>query len=213
MIKYIYPPRPMLFLREAIPTLNLSEYCVQLKLNDTRQIIIYTPEKGVELFTRHNTPHKAYRPKKDTIEQFMALPFDKTKQQIFDSLLMHSKNETVKDTWVLMDWLVKDGLYQLGTGFFKRDLQLDGLGTRQIEQGTGMRLAWEYSPNMWKSISYMGNMAGPLMDSYEKYWEKNQLVEGIVLKSLDRPLRIHSAQGGCDWAFKVRYKKEGVYTF
>ncbi|RLA66588.1 MAG: hypothetical protein DRQ88_06040 [Epsilonproteobacteria bacterium] len=205
--KFIFPPRPLLFKREAVENL-IGNFKFQLKLDDTRSLVTYTPEKGLVLFTRHGEGHKAYSPSKEVVEQFYSLPWDKNKTQVWDTLLLHNKNELVKDTWILMDILVKDGEYLLNSKFKEREIYLDSLGKKIVEKVTGLGLAYAYTPKIWRAKSFPMSQFDSIWKSIENLWSNQKIIEGVVVKNLNGKLAYHFYSDKCNWQFKVRLPKK-----
>ena len=209
---YIYPPRPQLYSKEDITKLFASgEYYCQLKLDDTRNLIIVCPNE-IQMYNRHNEKHKAYsKPHQALIDALNLLKLDRTKYHVFDSLLLHSKNKLVKDTVVLMDILVHDSEYLLDSTYedrYQTLFKICGKPTN-MERHSGLALALEVRPLLWLAKNYE--------DGFEFLWKKwervfisgQRIVEGLVFKKKKGKLGYHYSSDKCTWMGKTRYEKKG----
>lgn len=210
---YVYPPRPKLYSSTDLDFFG-KNYVAQLKLNDTRNVIFIHPDGKIEFRTRHKEPHKAYtRPHPKLIEALQGLGLPKGAFHVLDSLLLHSKTKHVKDTVCLMDILVYNGEYLLGSTFEEREKLLKQVcgNPRRLEQHSGLELALEIKPLLWLAKSYdMGFQS--IWEHWQKVFESGeQIVEGLVFKLRAGKLGYHFNDDKCSWMGKIRYAKEGIY--
>lgn len=211
---YIYPPRPNLFHQEDIPFFSSNGYIAQLKLDDTRNLIIVGPD-CFEMRTRHHTKHLAYaNPHPELVEQVRNLKLDLSKYHVFDSLLLHSKNALVKDTVSLIDILVYNSEYLFGETFESRANLLSEVcrNPKKLENDSKLGLALKVSDKVWLAKNYTSGFR-KLWEKWEKVFVGGQkIVEGLVFKKLDGRLGYHFSSDKCGWCGKIRYAKKN-YSF
>lgn len=211
---YIYPPRPNLFHQDDIPFFSDNGYIAQLKLDDTRNLIIVGPD-CLEMRTRHDTKHIAYsKPHPELAEQIMSLKLDYSKYHVFDSLLLHSKNALVKDTVSLIDILVYDSEYLYGETFGNRTKLLSEVcnNPKKLENISKLGLGLKVFNKVWLAKNYTSG--------FQKLWEKwgktftegQKIVEGLVFKKIEGKLDYHFSSDKCSWSGKIRYAKKN-YSF
>jgi ATP-dependent DNA ligase len=205
----------MLGHEENFKELDDGSFVLQLKLDDTRNLIIIKPGLEIEMWNRHQERHKAYsKPHPKLIESIKNLGLDETKYHVFDSLLLHNKNALVKDTVVLIDILVHNSEYLIQTTFKERDELLEKIcgHPKRLEQHSGLELGLEVTPLLWKAKSYTTNFQ-EIFDKFRKVFEGGQkIVEGVVLKRLNGRLDYHLNTDKCKWQIKMRYSKKN-YDF
>jgi hypothetical protein len=212
---YIYPPRPLLFSKADINgSLSNGDWIAQLKLDDTRTLLVFHPDGTIQFWNRHKELQKAYsRPHPKLIESLKSLKLPAKKFYVFDALLLHSKNTLVKDTICLIDVLVYDNEYLLGSTFAKREeLLLKICGhPKRLEVHTGLELALEVTPMLWVAKSYKKDFE-ILFKKWEKVFKEGQrIVEGLVFKRKDGQLGYHLSSEDANWLGKIRFPKEGIY--
>lgn len=202
--RYIYPPRPKFYAIEDIESFQ-GDWYAQLKLNDTRSLIVVHPNGEIVLWNRHKEQQKAYRDLHPKLKEgLQSLNLVKGKFYIFDGLLMHNKTRFVKNTICLMDILVYSGKYLMGTSYEERYKLLQSICNfpDKIEQDSGLELGLEVSPLLWLSKNYEIGFTG-LWKKWEKI--KNAAVEGLVFKRKNGKLAYHFNNDKCDWQGKVRF--------
>jgi hypothetical protein len=213
--KFIFPPRPNLYDPDQLEFFDNGEYWAQLKLDDTRNLIIMEPSGEIKLFTRHKTAHKAYsKPHPNLIAALSALKLEKGKYQVFDSLLMHSKNALVKDTVVLMDMLVYNSDYLYLVEYEDRyDMLKKVCGNpKKLEKDSSLELALKVTEHLWLAKNYEKDFR-KLFNKWEGVFKDGQrIVEGLVFKQKTGKLEYHFNSEKCSWMYKVRYPKKN-YDF
>ena len=213
--KFIFPPRPNLYDPDQLEFFESGDWWAQLKLDDTRNLIIMCPDGEVKLFTRHKTAHKAYcKPHPDLIAALNSLPLEKGKYQVFDSLLMHNKNALVKDTVVLMDILVYNSDYLYLVDYEDRyDILAKICGKpKSLEKESGLALALKVNEHLWLAKNYEKDFRKLFEKWGTTFKDGQRIVEGLVFKKKDGKLEYHFNSEKCTWMYKVRYPKKN-YSF
>lgn len=123
---FIYPPRP------AKDPISRAQWAyprkygmvAQYKLGDSRNELSYLPDGSYEMFTRHGTPHKAYKVPAFLDAEIRAarklLGLSANQWSYLDGGVLHSKHPTIDNTIVIWDILVRDDEYLLGTTYEER---------------------------------------------------------------------------------------------
>jgi len=195
MHNYIYPPRP----KTSVPRTetNTSQsywgnlgFVAQFKYNGTRTGIYTNTTNSpahFEFLSRHKST-LSYQPPADLLRQldvvFELLGLDKSKDNVIDCELLHSKHRAVKDTLVIYDILVRDGEHLVGTTYKERYDFLHSSHIKDRWMFNGHDLAVCLQPNVMLARSY-----GPA--DWSIMWDKIDAVnkpfdqpflEGVVLK-------------------------------
>ena len=209
--KFIFPPRPNLYDPDKLEFFDDGTYWAQLKLDDTRNLIIIEPDGNVKLFNRHKSAHKAYcNPHPDLISALSSVKTEKGKYQVYDSLLLHSKNALVKDTVVLMDILVYNSDYLYLVDYEDRYSILEGIcgKPKSLEKDTGLALALKVSEHLWLAKNYESGFRDLFNKWGEVFKDGQRIVEGLVFKKKSGKLEYHFNSEQCSWMYKVRYPKK-----
>ena len=213
---YIHPPRPQLYNKDSIPKLfNNGDWWAQIKLDDTRNLIILKPDGGIDLYNRHAEKHRGYcNPHPDLIKSFDSLALDRTKYQVFDSLLLHNKNALVKDTIVLMDILVYDGDYLYQVSYEDRYGILNKVCNTptELEKKSGLELGMKVTDKLWLIQNFEGDFEALYKKWETKFLNGQRIVEGLVFKKKAGGLGYHFTSDKCNWQGKIRYPKKN-YDF
>ena len=207
--RYIYPPRPS----SAMPYEDSDGYRgggwkAQLKLNGTRNLIVFNPDGGVEFYNRHAAHHKAWTAPDWMVEEIRErFCVKKGKWSIIDSELLHSKHTSVKDTLYVFDILVLDGRYLVGTSYEDRFAMLSevcGRPTTEVAGFDGMVL--EIGRGLWMATV----IDEPKWDAAWALSERivgneKPIIEGLVFKRAKAMLDFgHSAANNGLWMVRCR---------
>jgi hypothetical protein len=172
--QYIFPPRP----QDAIPLDEARLFAdmgwiAQLKYNDSRCLIKYKPGGIPEMWNRHAERFRTYNAPDWLLDQLAKLHnrlgLSKTDWSLLDGGLLDQKHSAIKDTIVIWDILVLDGLHLLGSTYEDRYNFL--LNT--LTGGVNHTVPWLYShkshgpldfgvrldDNVFMPRNYQGNRA------------------------------------------------------
>ena len=194
---FVFPPRP----EKAIPPEMLifysdRGYVAQCKKNGTCSVIIVSPEKILEAYTRHGELHKAWKPNYQSpcLRKFFELP---EQWFIFVGELLHSKGTGEKDTLYLFDLLVSQSNSLVGKTFIQRQDLLFNLWPIQKDE----RFDYcEVDDRLWLSKPLIGVNFLEVFNSL-----KDTSDEGLVLKNPIAPLEICGRQSNNQsWQVKCR---------
>lgn len=236
---YIFPPR-------AQDTIPISEtgifaqlgWIAQLKYNDSRTLIKYQPGEPPELWNRHGEKFRTYKTP-DTLTQQLEhihqkLGLSKTSWSLLDGGVLDQKHNAIKNTIVIWDILVMDGLHLLGSTYQDRYNFLQG----KLDTGTpwmfkDFDFGRKITDNTLMPRNYTGNIAGtatndgnPQGDAWHVLWKEvintaNQpyttgkpgdknydckpILEGLVFKNGDGKLtRGMKEKNNSEWMVKSR---------
>lgn len=215
---YIYPPRS----QDAIPVRDATIYAqldweAQYKYNDSRCLIKYNGNT-IELWNRHAEQFRNYNAPDNLLDQLShvrdKLGLSRDTWSLLDGGLLHAKHAAIKNTVVIWDILVLDGVHLLGSTYKDRHDFLTGnltTPTNSWEFG-GQDLGLKVTDDILIPRNYKGNLAGTTDndgnqpgDAWISLWEQvivpiNQpyptnspLLEGLVFKNplgkLERGMR------------------------
>lgn len=205
---YLFPPRPVLFTRHDLERLTNGEWVAQLKLDDTRNLIIVNKD-GVQMWNRHHELQK-YQPSPELAQELAKLNIKKT--MVLDTLLLHHKNKLIKNTLVIIDIMVHNNEYLFQSEYADRYNKLASIfNPASPESYSGLELGLECSKHIWLMQNFDTGFL-KLFNKWEKTFNSGQrLVEGLVLKNKSGKLGFHYNSDKCDWQGKVRFPKEGIY--
>lgn len=207
IFRYIYPPRPDLYHESMLPMLERNKDNVaQKKLNGTRTEVVIHPNGKIEIWDRHKSLQKAYKLSPEMKESLLALKKGKG-FYIFDGELLNNKVKGIKDILVLYDILVEDSQYQFEVSYEKRYEKLKKLFN--IKKKKADLYGFKFTPNLYLIENYKKDF----QKIFEKFKNKFDVIEGLVIKNIKRPLDYHYFTDKCDWCGKVRYPKKGIYHF
>jgi hypothetical protein len=122
---YIFPPRAQdaIPLSEAAIFANLG-WIAQFKYNDSRCLIKYQPGQTPELWNRHAEQFRTYQAPDRLTQQLeevhTRLGLSKTAWSLIDGGLFNDKHAAIKNTIVIWDILVMDGIHLLGSTYLDR---------------------------------------------------------------------------------------------
>ena len=192
---YTWPPRP----ENAIPDSMLDKYesegwAAQVKKNGTCSLA-FSNGSEVIFKTRHNEDHKAWTPGAEHKEFFKSLSRN-GQWCVFEAELLHSKGNSVKNTWYIFDILVWQGDYLVGTTFAQRQTLLQEIFKGKLKEGNADH--WVIEDKIW--------LAKPLKD-FKKTWEGlvHTEDEGIVLKDPNAKLKLcNKPNSNVGWQLKCR---------
>lgn len=207
--RYIYPPRP----QTAIPYEDSAgyrggEWKAQLKLNGTRNLIVFKPDGGIEFYNRHAARHKAWTaPDWMVAEIRKQFRVEKGKWSIIDSELLHSKHASVKDTLYVFDILVLNSRYLVKTSYEDRfamlakvsgqpTAEVAGFGGMVREIGCGLWMATVIDEPEWDAAWALSERIVGM---------ENPIIEGLVFKRTKALLDFgHSAVNNGSWMVRCR---------
>lgn len=192
---YVWPPRP----ENAIPDTMLDSYeekgwSGQVKKNGTCSLA-FSNGTDVVFKTRHNEDHKAWTPGAEHKAFFKSLSRD-GQWCVFEAELLHSKGNSVKNTWYIFDIIVWQGDYLVGTTFNQRQALLQEIFKGKLKEGNADH--WVIEDKIW--------LAKPIKD-FRKTWEGlvHSEDEGIVLKDPNAKLKLCNKQNSnAGWQLKCR---------
>lgn len=193
---FMYPPRP----ENAVSPTMLDFYekrnwVATLKKNGTCSEIIVPPNKDLMLFTRHNEPHKAWKPdfKSPSLRKFLDLP---NEWFTFVGELLHSKGTGHKDTLYLFDIIVANSSPLWGVTFEDRQKLLFSLWPITKDEQVSH---CEVDERLWLSKSITGNFS----NIFKNLTDPED--EGLVLKNPHATLEICGRQSNNQsWQVKCR---------
>ncbi len=204
---YIYPPRA----NEVIPIADTTfhaqqDWIAQYKYNDSRCLIKYTGNT-IQLWNRHAEQFRNYNAPDTLLDQLShvrdKLGLSRDSWSLLDGGLLHAKHAAIKNTIVVWDALVLDGVHLLGSTYRARHNFLAGnLTSQESWEFNGHDLGMKVTSDILIPRNYAGNLAGtidndgnPPGDAWLSLWEQviitiNQpypanspLLEGLVLKN------------------------------
>ncbi len=193
---YLYPPRP----EKVISVNQLDVYAkkgfiAQVKKNGTSNIIIISPDKQINCFTRHNAKHKAWTLTEKSSAVFKKIPG--SGWYVIAAELMHSKGGGIRDTNYIYDILVNDGEYLIGASLSDRLSMLQRIFLRGKKAETQSHFIID--PNTWLAKSYTERFY-TLFKSLTKSED-----EGLVIKDPCAPLALCGREGNNhNWQVKCR---------
>ena len=209
---FLYPPRPT----SAVPISMLKFYeskgwIAQHKKNGTCTVLYVSPEKEVLVRTRHDTPHKAWKPTEKSTGIFKTLPGDKWYALVVE--VLHSKTSKVKDTVYIFDILVENGESLVGKTLIERQKILNKLFPTNVESVDQSH--YVINENVWlvKNLTkgFYETMTR-LQEAAEKI-EGNSENEGLVLKNPNaKLLSLGRKDGNSSWQVKCRVETKN-YSF
>jgi ATP-dependent DNA ligase len=220
--RYIYPPRP----DGAVPRDQLSllkpfqSWIAQLKFNDTRCLLKFLSDGRIQLWNRHGERIKNYSPAPEMVEELEALR-EKLGPgyHLLDGGVLDQKHKAIKDTIVVWDVLVSDGIHLIGTSYADRYGKIQALATDEEftfkDRVFGHKITdnifipecipsakWDETWEMIDEINevYLDAGFGPVL-------------EGLVLKDPSAPLEFSFGQNN-NGAWQVRSRvKTGRHNF
>ena len=206
---FLYPPRPeKAILPSLIPSFETRGWVSQYKLNGTCTFIGVDPQGGLHTLTRHNTPHKMWKPSERT--KALAAFCPRGQWTVFIAELLNDKTPLIKDTLYLFDIIVSSSLQLVGTTFQERQ---DFLSELMFPKGIQDPKSnwWEKSPEKSHAVVAPGiwlakTQRTGLRDIFTQIRDAgDKSVEGLVLKDpkgvLEYAYRAGSNQG---WQCKCR---------
>jgi hypothetical protein len=208
----LFPPRP----EGSITPDTIEKYrgwVGQRKFNGSRNLIYVLPDGSFELWSRHRSPHKAYKVSngmRAAITEFITQRLKPGLFYVFDSELMDAKTVRLKDRIVIWDVLVCEGVYLLGSTFISRYEKLVELAGNptEHESDTGKKLALKINSHLWLSETFKDN----LKDRFDEALPL-KAIEGIMLKDPNGKLEFGVRESNnSGWLIRVR-KKHKNYEF
>lgn len=189
---YIFPPRA----QDAIPLSETTlfaqmDWIAQFKYNDGRALIKYLPGEPIELWNRHAEKFRTYSAPDRLIQQLEAvhqkLGLSRTSWSLLDGGVLDQKHRAIKNTIVIWDILVLDGVHLLGSTYGDRHNFLTG----KLDSGS----SWifnniDFGIRVNDDILVPRNIPGDkwqeawsIVEEANKAYDKNSpLLEGLVLK-------------------------------
>jgi hypothetical protein len=210
---YIFPPRAQdaIPLSEAAIFANLG-WIAQFKYNDSHCLIKYQPGQTPELWNRHAEQFRTYQAPDRLTQQLeevhTRLGLSKTAWSLIDGGLLNDRHSAIKNTIVIWDILVMDGIHLLGSTYLDRYNFLAGkLTSHQSWCFNELDFGLKISDDILIPRNYGGNLAGtvqndgnPPGDAWKVLWDEvitkaNQpyaknspLLEGLMFKDPDGKL-------------------------
>jgi len=219
---YIYPPRP----NTAVPFKEAAFFAEigwqwQYKINDTRCMIKYTPEK-IELWNRHAEQMRSYHCPDWLRDQLLIvrehLQLNPNKISILDGGLYDQKHAAIKDTICIWDILVRDDEQLLGTTYTERYNQI-AKGTTPYNYShptykKPIQFGKAYTPETTNVFHLLNNPQPTPQQTWDQVQQVNKpfapnspLLEGMVFKDpqgiLEMGLR---PKNNHDWQCRCRVK-------
>lgn len=174
----MFPPRADTSIRPE----NIDKYkgyIGQYKYNGTRNLIFVLPDGSIQLFNRHQEPHKQYKLTKRMEQSILGLDLPAGHYHVLDGELMHAKTTGLKDRIVLYDILVYNSQYLVGSTYQERnDLLASVCGQPQeVEDATGRGIALKVTDALWLAQTFSEDLA----DRFKDHIDLDE-IEGLVLK-------------------------------
>ena len=211
--RYIWPPRP----QDAIPRtetefLKDSDWEAQLKYNDTHIEIKYLPNGQIELWNRHAERIRSYHCPDWFMEQIQAVPSILGLQwpghyHLLDGGLLDNKHVAIKDTIVIWDILVREGVQLIGSTYGQRYDELFRHAPTTpwvyahpshapIRFGTAITpniffpqmIVWEDWDRIWDDIIAVVNKPFTKHEPNHPDYECHPVIEGLVFKKMNGKL-------------------------
>lgn len=199
----MFPPRASVSIRPE----NMNQYkgyIAQLKYNGSRTLIFVLPDGTIELWSRHQEPHKQYKMTADMEESIRALNLPPKSFHVLDGELMHSKTRGLKDKIVLYDILVYQDQYFIGSTYAERYVFLNNLcGDPSVpESETGRKIALQVNRNIWIAPCFPSDMWQSMYNNLTDLDE----IEGLVLKDPHGKLEFGLSESNNN-AWQIRCRK------
>jgi ATP-dependent DNA ligase len=208
-MRVLYPPHPSV----KISCHNLDKYektnnwIAQRKFNGTNILINISPDKKINLLTRHGHAPKTFHLSKNHVEQILNLNLDDGKEYWFNGELLDSKtkNKEYKAKIVLFDVL------QAGEYFIRKPDQIKRLeilkeickNPKDLEPNKGIAL--KVGDDIWLA-EYWHN---DFKKHYEEFLNMDE-IEGLILRKKDSFLTdFGSKKYDVPWMLKCRKPHSG----
>lgn len=206
MQRFFFPPRAS----DAIPRSETGLFAKlgfigNIKYNDSHILICIEDKKVSWILDRHGK-----KPAFDFILFDFSPLIDKLPGHgayVFDGGHLHKKHEAIKNTIVLWDILVRDGVHLLGSTYGERYGWLSGLQSGSHFMFGSEDLGPMICPNIFMPLNYKPEEWDGLWAMIERVNSgfDQPLLEGIVFKNLNGKLRsglkIHN---NADWLGRSR---------
>jgi len=220
--RYIFPPRP----QSAMPFNDVVFFTEvgwgwQYKVNDSRCEIKYLPDGSVELWNRHAERFRSYHCPDWLEDQLLAvrdqLGLSSSEYHLLDGGLYDQKHAAIKDTIVIWDILVRDGMHLLGTTYKER---FDSIATgttpynfshETYEHPIQFGLCYEDTPNVfhleWNPCGDPRSCWDMVHVINKPFDANSPLIEGMVFKDPDGRLEMGmSEKNNESWLCRTRVK-------
>ncbi len=176
----IYPPRP----KGAVPPNDLEHYdslgvfCAQPKYNGSRSVIHVSPERRVEIFSRHGRAHLNYSMPLAIQNEILALPGLPQGVEIWldGELLMKTTAEDTKGKIVLFDVLHYKEYLFLKYNQVERLKILEDICGRPTKLDPWRGMGYQISDNLLMAPTFYTNFKDEFVKDY------GDEVEGLVLR-------------------------------
>lgn len=220
--QYIFPPRP----QTAMPFKDVVFFTEigwgwQYKVNDSRCLIKYLPDGSVELWNRHAERFRSYHCPDWLQAQLLTvrdhLGLSSSELHILDGGLLDQKHAAIKDTIVIWDILVRDGMHLLGEKYLPRyETIATGTIPYQYSHPTyeaPIRFGMSYpeSPNVfhleWNPDGDPHKCWDQVHVINAPFDENSPLIEGMVFKDPDGRLEMGMKEKNNEsWLCRTRVK-------
>lgn len=212
--QYIFPPRPS----RAVPRSDCGFYgecgwIAQLKFNDSRCLVKFV-DGGVELWNRHGERFRSYHAPDFLVGELLELRdrlgLSASEVSILDGGLLDQKHLAIKDSVVIWDILVRDGVHLVGSSYKERYESI-ALGCDKFFFFEGKAFGFAYSSNVFYPCNYE-------FECWDAMWEEiaevnrgwlgrgfGPVLEGLVFKDLGGVLEFgFSEKNNSHWVARSR---------